>query len=211
MRRNFRLRSRNVVGPALLAVAVLGASTLLSNAASGSNAVAEEKVRAAFTLAMRVDQGVQVPPVARAGDRAVDADLNQQLDEGSKAIHSIFADEPAARVIKGLNNAIQSQRESGDHFRILGAGVGQIKFDEVTVDGSSAKVHATVETWCRTQVRQRPIEASGTSKPAWAGAEKWVVSEPHNLLDVTASLTEDKTGHWVIADYAWRFASGSGP
>jgi hypothetical protein len=71
-----------------------------------------------------VEHGAQVPPVAQAGDPPTAADLDRQLAEGTAAIHAAFADGPAAQVIAGLNNAVESQRTGGDRLRILGAGIG---------------------------------------------------------------------------------------
>jgi hypothetical protein len=186
------------VASELLIGAVAGTVGLVAARSAAGDAATAEQVRAAFTQAVRVEQGVQVPPVAQAGDPPTAADLDRQLAEGTASIHAAFADGPAAPVIAGLNNAVESQRTGGDRLRILGAGIGEITFSDVTVRGRTARVHALVETWTRTRFRQ-------------TATADWMVSEPHNILDVSAELTQDQPGHWIVSAYQWTFTPGGGP
>lgn len=196
--KSFVVRPAKILAALLISISVGGGAVLLQAGAASSETVASEaQVRAAFLLAMRVDQGIGVPQLARAGDVPSDEALQKQATDGTAAVHSIFADQPAAKVLFALDNAVKSQKTSRDKARILGAGIGEVKYQSVTVDGKTATVKAYVETWSRTMLKG----FDGT----------WQTYEPHNVLDVSMTFAMNDNQQWIVQTYDWSFAPSGGP
>jgi hypothetical protein len=158
---------------------------------------AEDQVKAAFINAVRVERAVLVPPVDMVGDKPTEAQLLRQAADGAAAVHAVFAEAPAAQVLMGLDNVVASQRLDGDNVRVLGAGVGTVSFEQVTVTADRATVRAQVEMWMKTEARQP--------------GRDWTVVEPRNVMDVTMELARDQAGAWIVEVYQWGFAGGGGP
>jgi hypothetical protein len=190
-------RFRLILTLSLIGSAAIGVLTIQGGASANPADTPQDKLRAAFILAMRVHQGIQVPAVSNAGDIPTQAEMSRQVSDGSAAVKAIFADKPAKREISMLDNVMTSQQQGQATFRVLGGGIGAVNFDTVTVQGATASVHATVDAWSRMKIKGQD--------------GNWHVYEPHNMLDVAMSFTLDPSNHWIVQTFDWHFAPGSEP
>jgi hypothetical protein len=171
-----------------------------SPATRNAGAAAQDSdIRGAVEQALRTHQTLAVPHRAQpgAGVNPTEADFRRQKEEGTAAVHAIFGDTPAAKEIAALDKAIAMQRSG--QFRVLAGGIKNLSFASIDVnpDGTTATVHATVETWSKISLKN----PDGS----------WHDADPHNTLQITVTLTRSDLTKWVVRAFDWAFAPGAGP
>lgn len=173
-------RTRWLVGIiAVAAASVLAAAILYAVPTPGQTAV-----EAAFTRAIRADRESQAPPAADRGGVAQPATpevRNAQLRAGKAALARYFAPALARREERGLINAVNAEADPG--FRNLGSGVSKITFDDVSVSGNTAALHANVTAWSKFQQLN-----NGT----------WMTADPVNVMSYNVTMTKYPSRGWVV-------------
>lgn len=155
----------------------------------------EGQVKATVELALRTHQTLSVPPVP-AGATPTAADLQAQHDNGVAAINAIFGTSVAVQETKALDKAIALERTG--HFKVLGGGVENIKFNSIVVNADNATVTLSVDTWSKISLRN----PDGT----------WHPTTPRNTLNVTMTLSRDfQTGRWTVETFDWSFTPETRP
>lgn len=162
-----------------------------------SDSLQSTVVKSRFTEAMTVRQIMTVPnhgagQVGLLSKRTLD----EQIDSGTKALGKVFTPAAAEQEMTGLRNSVSS--ETNGNTEEQGAGVSNVTFDQVSITGKMANVHAHVTTWSKFKLRQNAQSA-------------WISAHPSNVLDVQAILSRDATGTWKVSTLDWDFAPGSEP
>lgn len=204
-----RLRSLcRTRGAATALLAVCGVSVVASGSAASATAapvgaaaaasVAQlAAVKSTLAVAMSTRETILIPHRAvRDSGPLTATELRRQIGAGSAALNHFFTPAAAAHEMIGLRSAASAEASGGT--QILGGGVSNVTYRDVSVAGSTAHVHADVTTWLHFNVRQ-----SATSP--------WLDSRPSGVLDTRAVLTKDSAGRWRVSSLDWNFASGSGP
>lgn len=210
-------RGRWIAGTALVAAAAGSAFTLIPSA-SGSpttiqSAVASDgnqtsAVQSAFTSAIEADRAAQAPSATAYGNAATAAANSghaasmapasvraAQAQSGKAAMEKYFSPEQAKHEETGLANAVKA--ESDPKFRNLGSGVKQVKFDSVTVSGSTATLRAEVTAWAKFQQQQ----SNGD----------WKTASPVNVMIYNVKMAKNASGQWIVSSMEGDFAPGEGP
>lgn len=202
------LSLRRAGGAAAALLAVFAACAVVSGSAAsaaggptaaepGASTTQSDLVKSAFHAAMAAREAVLIPNSNVEASGALTAtDLRAQINAGSKDLNRVFAPVAAAHEMIGLRSAVSAEADGST--QILGGGVSNVTYKDVSVAGSTAHVHADVTTWLHFKDRQR---ATGP----------WLDSQPIGVLDAHAVLTEDAAGRWRVASLDWDFAPGSGP
>lgn len=192
------MRRVRVLGVALVLLLVVGTwGVLSSNAALATDVTQVALVKATFGHAMSTRESVTVPNDGAGQTVALTAAAARtMISAGELALAQVFTPTAVQQEMNGLRNAVSAEGDA--NLLVTGAGASDVAFKGVSVDGSTATVHAHVRTWSTFASRQ-----SGTSR--------WVVSRPSNVLDTTARLTRDAGGRWRVSSLSWGFVPGTGP
>lgn len=192
------MRRVHLVGVALVLLLVVGTwGVLSSNAALATDVTQVALVKATFGHAMSTRESVTVPNDGSGQTVALTAAAARtMISAGELALAQVFTPPAVQQEMNGLRNAV-SDEARGD-LLMTGAGAADLAFKRVSLDGSTAIVHAHVRTWSTFASRQR-------------GTSRWVVSRPSNVLDATARLSRDAAGRWRVSSLSWGFVPGTGP
>jgi hypothetical protein len=157
---------------------------------------ADSQVKAAVELALRTHQTMVVPTGIAPDAMPSDADLQALRSRGNAAINTIFAPAVAKGESKALDNAIAM--EKSDHFKVLSAGIANVKYTNVDIDATTATVNLTVDTWSSISLR----DPDGVWHPA----------RPQNTLVVTMTLSQDfGSQRWTVQKFTWTFTPETRP
>jgi hypothetical protein len=88
--------------------------------------------------------------------------------------------------------------DANPHIVNLGSGVSKVKFLNVAVAGPRATVDADVTVWAKSQIRQ-------------TSTGPWVLADPVNIVEYTATLTLTPAGTWQVTSLTGSFVPGYGP
>ena len=171
-------------------------STALANAM--------ESAQNAFTVPAAVDFGRTAEEgrlgTAPAAIKALpdEAVLRAQRVAGRNLLAKTMTGTALARNTTTMNQWLDAQEDGTDDpdFRPLGGGVSDVRLTTMNVDDTQASVTAEVDEWAA----MAQIGEDG-------GAE---ISRPTSTVLVKAHLVQ-KDGSWLVDDYTWEFAPGSGP
>ena len=126
------------------------------------------------------------------------ANLEKQRAAGKSDLAKYMTGTALAKNVGTMNDWIDAQANGTDdpNFRPLGGGVSDVRLTTMKVNGSEADVTAEVDEWAS----MAQIGKDGSAE----------ISRPTSTVIVTAHLTETG-GHWLVDQYTWKFAPGSGP
>lgn len=159
-----------------------------ATAATAANMTAD----AAATYGAAVDAAVGAKGLAPAADTAV---RQAQQQDGKRVLARYFAPAQAKHEEVGLNNAVQA--EANPKFRNIGAGVSNVKYDEVAVSGNTATLIAEVTIWSKFQ----QLQSDGS----------WTTSDPVNVMIYHVTMERGTNGQWVVSSMVGDFAPGQAP
>jgi hypothetical protein len=125
------------------------------------------------------------------------AQLDRAKEKGLSDLATYFTSPIAKTMVVGLNNVIDAQEDPNQ--RLLGAGVSSIDFRLAVFDlhGDRAIVKAQITLW-----------ASGAQTNPDGNWAEW---HTKNDVEVTAQLTKQDSGSWLVTSFRRDFAFGSGP
>lgn len=216
----FRMRRASYVTAGVIAAIVAGGAAYGGWVASAtgspgsiSTTVHEDAsqvpaVEAAFSQAIEVDESYGSPSAAyqngamsaiHAGRQAFAvpaAEQSQLLASGKAAIAKYFGSQQASVELKSLNAGLALDSTPG--IINLGSGVSKVKFLHVAVAGSQATIEADVTVWAKSEVQQ-------------VSTGPWLLADPVNVVDDTATLALDPSGIWQVTSLSGSFVPGSGP
>lgn len=206
-------------------IASSGPGAASGSVGGGTAAIAQDssqigQVKAAFSAAITADQQTGAPATAalavhatadaaasyrtsvnsavaagRLAPAASTAVRQAQLQDGERALTKYFTTAQAKHEEIGLHNAIRA--ESDPKFRNIGAGVSNIKFDEVAVSGNTATLTVEVTIWSKFQQEQ----ANGS----------WTTSDPVNVMVYHVTTKRAASGQWMVSSMVGDFAPGQAP
>ncbi len=133
------------------------------------------------------------------GDNAPDAaEVSERRNLGKNAIDTVFSQSSDAlkkRVNLAYTNTIAAAGDPNGRF--LGAGISKLTFEDTTISGDTATVHATATIWSTTQ--QKGPDG------------KWMTAEPSGDKSVTGTVKKTPQGVWVIDDLVSSYLPNSQP
>ncbi|MGH9132186.1 MAG: hypothetical protein ACRDWV_11085 [Acidimicrobiales bacterium] len=151
---------------------------------------------AAPTFADQASQPVS-PHVDASGKPFLSTTISQEMvAHAQTAFSAVLSPSLAAKELTTLQSAMASETTGGDTV-MLAAGATVLQYKSVTVNGTTATVHAIVQPF----EKFLQVNAKGTQGSA----------NPVNELDVQATLYLTPTGHWLVGSRTWDFVPGYGP
>lgn len=139
-------------------------------------------------------------PDAIVGD-PTQAALDEQLSIGASRLAQYWTGAALAKHVKTQQRWIRAQRSDatdGDpNFRPLGGGVSDVTITSTSASDDAISVNADVTQWAA----MAQIDDDG---------EGATIDRPTNIIQVKAQLVKRGNG-WLIDEYEWTFAPGSGP
>jgi hypothetical protein len=182
---------RRTAGIALvLALAAASLIAVVSVAAGGD----EAKVRSTVIGALHAQQEVALPPGSYQGGPLTDAQQQEMVASGSEGLAKFFSG-TQLEVAKGVLTENIAEQASGE-VRYLAAGVKDIDFISVVIDGDTARAEVDARVWAVF----KQVEANGAEHPA----------QPEN--GIHSSLTLQRLeGEWFVTDEAISFLPGESP
>lgn len=175
----------------VLAVAVVGFTSIRTYAAG-------QDIEAAFEKAQIVRQNMIVPPGSYHGGVMPQTMQTQILASARANLNTVFTPSMVQNELKVVQNAIAEQSTNAPYSVIsLGGGVSNFDINSVQLNGDTATISAVVTAWAK----MAQVQPDGSL----------VVAQPHNDLDVTATLVQNSSGQWQVSQEQWTFAPGSAP
>lgn len=171
----------------VLTAALVGAG----QAPSADSLEIEQVVRGALTAKMTLE----VPPADYHAGSMSNVQQTAMLNNVDTLINRFYA---AGRTRDYLVQALHRNiaADADGHNRYIAGGVDWVRFQEVTISGLDAQVHAQAQLWNRQAV-------DGGNGP---GAE----ANPRAVVDYTASLHKETAG-WRIVTERLQIVSGDRP
>lgn len=210
---------------AAIVVATTGTGVASGSVGSAASAIAADssqvpQVKAAFTAAITADQQSGAPATAATAvnttndaaatygakvnaavaakglaPAASDTVRQAQQQDGKRVLAKYFGSSQVKHEEIGLNNAVQA--EADPKFRNIGAGVSNVKFDEVAISGNTATLTAEVTIWSKFQ----QVQANGS----------WTTADPVNVMVYHVTMERGTAGQWVVNSMTGDFAPGQAP